>query len=407
MSLVLNERVKELSDKIPSDCASSVGDFANEISNGISSISSSMPSAPSVRGWKDVVCVRTVNIMSTVNTIMESKKSEAASLSAAAGSVAGLKSSADAYVAAYMSYQGSIYYQDEPPSNCEDEDAWRSEKARVEANVSQLEEAAVSAEAAVKAAFSGATAAAGGLTGGYESVELTGSELTAFCQKNLLDGSKVSVKKAVVDINGTNFDIYYVYDNRLQDFDDKAFDVYVNESIQNLAKIDPGVLKATGDTDILFEQTYTIDKGGAGAGGAQAWFRSDVNAISSWFPNMIEYDFGVAAIIHEFGHAVDSQIGYNEFGTHEILPSREVDLETWKKLARAEADKFKSCGIPFLSPAYGKNFYLSKGGRYVSEFLAEAFYTYYYSEETRELLKAQCPQTYAQIEKTIKRVQNA
>ncbi len=411
----MNPRIQELSAGLEGVSASLSG-FASSIS---SSIGGMKVSEPNVNSWNDELCVRVTNIMHSVNTLLEAKKSEADSISSAADLVEALKIASDDYLALYEVYKAAVeaykntYENATPPEDEEERKAWEAKKAEAEELCNQMKEAVLKAEEAaksqensVKACFSGVATSTGALAGSYDAVEVTGSELQAFCANNYIDASRVTVKKAVVDVGGANYEVYYVYDNQLEEFDQMAFNVYVNESLQNLGNLDDKeLLQKVNNTYIIFEQNQGIDTGGAWAEGVQAWFRLDVNAITSWFGNRSSYDYGVAALVHEFGHATDSQVGYNEKNSHEYLSSRDIDKSLWMNLCRREGDWAgkPSANYPYLCPSYTAERFLADNGAYIAEYVAEAFAKYNYSEEARAELKKEAPDTYKAIEDMIRR----
>jgi len=413
----LNTRIQELSTGLEG-VGASLGTFASDIKGAIGGMH---VDPPSTTGWSDDVCARTISIMQSVDSLLKSKESEADSISSAASAVDDLKSASDEYMEAYAAccdavekfkatYSGGNPYEEEP-----DKSNWEREKEKAEAEckklieqVLSLEESALSKEEAVKGCFSGAASAPGGLTGNYEATELTGSELQSFCSENCINPNRVTIKKAVVDVGGTNYDVYYVYDNQLEEFDKLAFNVYVHDSLEKLGNLeDKELLKAVNNTYLIFEQDQGIDKGGAYIERVQAWFRPSVDGITSWFGTVSGFDYGVQALIHEFGHAVDSLVGYNETGSHVNMSSREIDKAEWMNIIKKEASwtiQRNTDNYPFLCPTYsGASFFTNNNGEYIAEYIAEAFAMYNYSAEARAELLNDAPETYKKIEELIKR----
>lgn len=410
MALKLNDRIKEINDKLSDGTGGEIASFASQVTTGLDNAKSSLNnvSLSAADSWQDIVCNRTINIIQSISSKIDRGKQSAEIAESAASSVNSLKAQADAYIKAYEAYRSSEYYNDSPPSGLKNKDSWYSAKRNTENNVQSLEDAAIAAESAVKAAFSDSqTSAMASESLDANSVTLSGAELTEFCTKNYIDKDKVTVKKTTVNINGVDFTLYTVYDNNLasREFETLAFQEYIKSSIDNLGKIDQEVLKNTSSTDLIFEQTYSCDTGHSNFhmdGVAQAWYISGNNTITSWFPQFASYEYGTNSIIHEFGHAVDSAIGNNATGSYYNYQTEEIDGETWTNLIKKEGQSFKNSGIPGLCGAYDINDYLESQ----SEYLAEVFYAYYSSDENRQRLEYSAPETYKELEKLITKAKN-
>ena len=413
----INERIVELDSGLDG-AGAAIGDFASQISSGISSMDTNPPDR---RIWKDIVCARVTNIANSTASLLDSKAREAAEVSAAAAVVDALETACSDYVAAYPPYKAAVeaynaeFENKSPPEDEGEKAEWERRKADAEANCEALksavlscEETALSQEAAVKSSFSGSASSAGGLTGNYGAVEVTGAEFEQFCEKNYIDSSRAIVKKAVVEINGANYDVYYVYDKLLEDFDNMAFEVYANESIRQLEeKVNDGELvKNLSNTYLIMQQDYALDIGGAQEHHAQAWYMSSTNEITLWFPDRSLYDFGTASLVHEFGHAVDSYVGRKE-GSTMGLSSESIDFDRWIQLVKKEGSWAGDIStFPFLSPAYTVNYFTKERGKYLPEYVAEAFNMYFYSDETKAYLEKYAHETYLEVEKLIGRAKS-
>ncbi len=413
MALSLNEEVKKYSDQLSSGTGGELSSFASTIESGLDGVKGTISAVASGMSttWKDIVCARSVNLMQTANSKIDNHKKSLDSINSAATAVTSLKEKSDAYVQAYNSYKNSEYYNDNPPENCEDPDAWRAEKTRRENDVKAKEEAALGAADAVRACFTSASGGSSGSgSGGYEITTLSGAELDSFCERNLVRKDRVIVQKTTVDINGAPYEIYYVYDKNLQsrDFENEAFKVYVDDSIQALSKIDGDLLQKMNSTDIIFEQTYACDRGHEMFqmnGIAQAWYWSETHNVTSWFPSFGSstgeqgntYNFGVSSIIHEFGHVMDSTLGKSKNGTYDSFETEDPGLANskWTSIIESESRRFRQLGIEGLCPSYGYEVYKDIH----SEYLAEFFYAY--NMGYKELLKEECPETYREVERII------
>ncbi len=416
MSLSLNQEVKKYSDQLSSGIGGDLTGFASEVEKGLDGAKTSVSSITTSIGsvWRDAVSARTVNLMQTANSKIDTQKGSLDAINSAAPLVSSLKTASDSYVKAYEKYRAGIYYPDSPPSGCEDEDAWRAEKQKEENNVKELEEAALSAANSVKGAFSsaGSAASGGGFAGGAEITQLTGAELKRFCDENFVDYNRVIVEKATIDIDGGTYDVYYVYDKNLQnrEFENEAFRLYVDDSIETLKRIDDRVMQAVDATDIIFEQTYACDLGHKEFYGsnlskydyAQAWYISDNHNVTSWFPSLglndgSGYKYGLDSIIHEFGHVMDSALGNSKNGTYYSFETMDEKLANskWDYLIEKAVRIFKSLGTANLCTGYQYELFKQKH----SEYLAEFFYAY--NSGYKKILKDNCPETYAEVERII------
>ena len=100
------------------------------------------------------------------------------------------------------------------------------------------------------------------------------------------------------------------------------------------------------------------------------------------------------------GHCFDANLGTRVLKTKDFhkMYTHSVDKRNWINLIKEEADSFRNSNIEGLCPAYNKEVYLNDG---YTEYLAEVFYSYFYSDDTRAKLKLSSPKTYAELEKII------
>ena len=234
----------------------------------------------------------------------------------------------------------------------------------------------------------------------YELEELTGSEFLNYCRYNKIDPNLAIIKKAVVKINGTDFNVYHVYNKTLSDSNHLNFESYIMDSIDEISKIDKDVLSKMNSTDLIFEEDYNVFTEKSMAVGAQAMYVPDINSVIAWYSAYASSDFGTGVLIHEMGHSFDANLGTKVLNSNDFhkLYTHYADKQRWINLIQEEADSFRNSNIEGLCPAYNKQTYLNDG---YTEYLAEVFYSYFYSEDTRAKLKLSAPKSYAELEKMI------
>ena len=234
----------------------------------------------------------------------------------------------------------------------------------------------------------------------YELEELTGSEFLNYCRYNKIDPNLAIIKKAVVKINGTDFNVFHVYNKTLSDSNHMNFESYVMDCIDEISKIDKDLLCNMNSTDLIFEEDYNVFTDRAMAVGAQAMYVPDINSVIAWYSAYANSDFGTGVLVHEMGHCFDANLGTRVLKTNDFhkMYTHSVDKRNWINLIKEEADSFRNSNIEGLCPAYNKEVYLNDG---YTEYLAEVFYSYFYSDDTRAKLKLSAPKTYAELEKII------
>ena len=146
------------------------------------------------------------------------------------------------------------------------------------------------------------------------SYTLNGDELRKFAEDNnirLLD--TLVVKKGIVNINGIDFNIYYVIDGA--NYNQINFNNYVSKSQKTLENIDESVLKfvSNSGTSIVYFSGYTVDNGLYDENGVFVGDGGYSGYCNSYNRNIISVNNGwndYEAILHEFGHAFDFSL-YN------------------------------------------------------------------------------------------------
>ena len=199
---------------------------------------------------------------------------------------------------------------------------------------------------------------------------LEGEELEQFLlDNNIPNADYVKVVKSVETINGVEFPIYRVYDTDCDDATNEKFDSYIEECLQNEAKIDEAVLAriSNGGTALVFEETYRCDGGSLSAGrfNCAAYCNSRNRNVVQFFHDDSS-GYYARSIVHETGHAFDFTLRFEASQeqccgishiTQEMIDSGQISKEqadllfdkdengnyiTWDRIINDEVNYFDS-----------------------------------------------------------------
>ena len=240
--------------------------------------------------------------------------------------------------------------------------------------------------------------------------ELTGKELEEFREShNVREGDDITVIEDYQIINGVNVPYYRVYTNKYEY--DVDFEVYSNECIAQMKKMDPVLLEylvGNGTEVVLLEDslisTYNSDS-------YCGLYWPDSKVVQMRYPGPYGPHSMSDGIIHELGHAMDDQLTENDnywicditsslFCEKELIEEVFTDdtgkVVYWDVLIQKECGDMFPCGTPEDTAQNVENTRNTP-----SEYIAELTKRYFVSEYERERMKAVAPESYAALERML------
>ena len=255
---------------------------------------------------------------------------------------------------------------------------------------------------------------------------ISSEELSVFKSNNNINpDDRYAVEKTTTNVNGVNFNVYYVFDVKQYNTEFSQMKSFATNSLNRMGRINQKILQAvrTNGTNIIFFGDYNADNAiysnKTGHYNYSGYCNSTNRNIIIGFDSGRFSDYYYNSIIHETGHAYDFLLYYTLTGdtgkgisgitqeelSHGFVNSKgqtisserikQMILEnySWKVVENTDVQAY----VNNFDHVYSLEDYNVK----FHEYYADVFKNYFVSQELRQKLQAKVPKTYQALEKSL------